>query len=100
MRFSFATGEKSDIHTLKSMSFFTSLKYSYFFTREREWAESMKMGAYLSVARGTEVPPKFVEVEYKGGKDGDAPFALVGKGITFDRCAFSAYIELKLVLCS
>ena len=45
----------------------------------------MKMGAYLSVTRGSDVPPKFVEVEYKGGKEGDAPFALVGKGITFDR---------------
>lgn len=52
--------------------------------REKEWAEQMKMGAYLSVARGSDVPPKFVEVEYKGGKEGDAPFALVGKGITFD----------------
>ena len=53
--------------------------------RDRAWAESMKMGSYLSVANGSEEPPKFLEVEYRGGSEGAAPLAVVGKGITFDR---------------
>ena len=57
---------------------------NFLFFRDKEWAESMKMGAFLSVSRGSSEPLKFVEVDYKGGKDGDAPFALVGKGVTFD----------------
>eukprot|EP00918_Siedleckia_nematoides_P055006 GHVU01120032.1.p1 GENE.GHVU01120032.1~~GHVU01120032.1.p1 ORF type:complete len:521 (+),score=90.29 GHVU01120032.1:75-1565(+) len=52
--------------------------------REQDWAESMKMGSFLSVTRGSAQPPKFVEINYKGGQEGAAPFALVGKGITFD----------------
>ena len=43
------------------------------------------MGSFLSVSRGSEEPGVFLEVHYKGRKQGDAPFALVGKGITFDR---------------
>lgn len=42
------------------------------------------MGALLSVARGSRQPPKFIVLEYAGGKDGGAPVVLVGKGITFD----------------
>ena len=45
----------------------------------------MKMNCYLGVSHGSDEPPKFVEVEYKGGKPGEAPLAVVGKGITFDR---------------
>lgn len=29
-------------------------------------------------------PPVFLEISYKGGSDGEAPIALVGKGVTFD----------------
>lgn len=43
------------------------------------------MGAFLGVSRGSDEPLKFVEVEYKGGKEGESLIALVGKGITFDR---------------
>jgi len=42
------------------------------------------MGALLSVARGSRQPPKFIILEYRGGKEGEAPIVLVGKGITFD----------------
>ena len=55
------------------------------FDRDRAWAESMKMGSYLSVANGSDEPPKFLEIEYKGGEEKAAPLAVVGKGITFDR---------------
>lgn len=43
----------------------------------------MKMGSFLSVARGSVEPPVFLEIEYKGGQS-DSPLALVGKGVTFD----------------
>ncbi|MBT7334034.1 MAG: leucyl aminopeptidase [Gammaproteobacteria bacterium] len=42
------------------------------------------MGAFMSVSRGSDVPGYMIIIEYKGGKPGDAPIALVGKGITFD----------------
>ena len=32
--------------------------------RDRAWAESMGMGSFLSVAKGSEEPPAFVEVYY------------------------------------
>ncbi|NIQ01053.1 MAG: leucyl aminopeptidase [Nitrospinaceae bacterium] len=46
--------------------------------------EKLKMGSLLGVAQGSHEPPKFIVLEYKGGKKGDAPVAIVGKGITFD----------------
>ncbi len=42
------------------------------------------MGALLSVSRGSRQPPKLIVMEYSGGKTGEAPYALVGKGVTFD----------------
>ena len=50
---------------------------------EKRMAE-LGMGAFLSVTAGTETPARLVVVQYQGGKRGDAPIALVGKGITFD----------------
>ena len=46
--------------------------------------EKLKMGSLLSVAKGAHEPPRFITMEYNGGKPGDAPIVLVGKGITFD----------------
>lgn len=42
------------------------------------------MGALYGAGQGSTRPPRLVAIEYKGGKDGDAPIAFVGKGITFD----------------
>jgi leucyl aminopeptidase len=42
------------------------------------------MGALLAVARGSRQPPKLICVEYAGGRKGDRPIVLIGKGITFD----------------
>lgn len=44
------------------------------------------MRTFLSVAAGTEEPCKFVEIIYKGAKEGgsETDVAFVGKGITFD----------------
>ena len=55
------------------------------FSRDKSWAEEKKMGAFLSVSRGSEEPLKFVEVEYRGGEPNSPPIAIVGKGVTFDR---------------
>ncbi len=42
------------------------------------------MGSFLSVAQGTPQDPKLIALEYSGGKAGDKPIALVGKGLCFD----------------
>jgi len=46
--------------------------------------EKIGMGSFLSVARGSAQPPKFIVLRYEGGPRGQAPVVLVGKGITFD----------------
>ncbi len=51
---------------------------------ERKDMEKLGMGSLLSVAKGSEQPPKFIVMHYKGGKARKAPIVLVGKGITFD----------------
>lgn len=64
-----------------------AIKCCYFsvFDRDRAWAESMKMGSFLSVCNGSDEPPKFLELHYEGLPDVKECVALVGKGITFDR---------------
>lgn len=57
---------------------------------EKAMAE-LGMHSLLSVTAGTATPAKLIVLEYKGGKRGEAPHALVGKGITFD----SGGISLK-----
>ncbi len=71
---------------------------------EKADMESLGMGALLSVARGSQEPPKFITIEYNGGKKGAAPIALVGKGITFDTGGISikpaaAMDEMKFDMC-
>jgi len=44
----------------------------------------MKMGSFLAVAQGTTQDPKLIVLEYKGGRRGEAPVVLVGKGLCFD----------------
>lgn len=50
---------------------------------DKQWAESKKMGSFLSVAKGSAEPPKFLEIHYNNKPD-SKPFVLVGKGICFD----------------
>ena len=71
---------------------------------EREDMEKLGMGALLSVARGSRQPPKFITIEYQGGKDDEPPVALVGKGLTFDAGGISikpaaAMDEMKYDMC-
>lgn len=60
------------------------------------WASDKKMNSFLSVARGSVEPPKFLEISYKGAEDpNEPPHTLVGKGVTFD----AGGISLKVSLC-
>ena len=46
--------------------------------------QAQGFGALLGVNAGSTEPPAFIVAEYMGGKKGDRPYALVGKGVTFD----------------
>ena len=50
----------------------------------RRELQRLKMGSFLAVAQGTAQDPKLIVIEYKGGRRGEAPVALVGKGLCFD----------------
>jgi leucyl aminopeptidase len=50
---------------------------------EREDMQKLGMGALLAVASGSATPPKLIVLEYRGAADAK-PYALVGKGVTFD----------------
>ena len=58
---------------------------------EEKKMRELGMGSLLSVSAGSDEPAKLIVIEYRGGKTGDAPQVLVGKGITFD----SGGISLK-----
>lgn len=53
--------------------------------------EKLGMRALLAVGQGSVSPSKVVVIEWKGGPKGEAPLALVGKGVCFD----SGGISLK-----
>ena len=46
--------------------------------------KALGAGAFLAVAQGSEQPPRMIVLHYQGAKKSEKPFALVGKGITFD----------------
>ncbi|MFH1057030.1 MAG: leucyl aminopeptidase [Candidatus Micrarchaeota archaeon] len=46
--------------------------------------EKKGYNAILSVGKGSVNEPKLVVMEYDGGKKGEKPFAIVGKGVCFD----------------
>ncbi len=72
---------------------------------ERRKLEALKMGSFLSVAKGSAEPPKLIVMKYEGAKaKGAAPIVLVGKGITFDSGGISikpsaAMDEMKFDMC-
>ena len=53
--------------------------------------EKMGLGSFYGVARGAKEPAKMIIAEYNGAESNEKPFALVGKGLTFD----SGGISLK-----
>lgn len=46
--------------------------------------KKLGMHAILAVGRGSKEESKFIEIIYSGGKKGEKPIVLVGKGVTFD----------------
>ena len=70
----------------------------------RKQIEALGMGSFLSVAKGSDTPPQFIVMRHQGGKAGEAPIVLVGKGITFDTGGISlkpgeAMDEMKYDMC-
>ncbi len=66
--------------------------------------EKLGMGAFLSVAKGSEQEGQLILLEYKGGAATAKPHVLVGKGITFDTGGISikpgaAMDEMKFDMC-
>lgn len=51
---------------------------------ERSDCEALGMGAYLGVAQGSDLPPKFIHLTYRPSGPVQRRVALVGKGLTFD----------------
>ena len=73
---------------------------------ERRKLEALRMGAFLSVTKGSAEPPRLIVLKHEGaGKGrGAAPVVLVGKGITFDSGGISikpsaAMDEMKFDMC-
>ncbi|HHL4081002.1 TPA: leucyl aminopeptidase [Burkholderia sola] len=65
---------------------------------------ALKMGAFLSVARGSALPAQLIVLQYRGAGARTAPVVLVGKGITFDSGGISlkpaeAMDEMKYDMC-
>ncbi len=66
--------------------------------------ESLRMGSFLSVSRGSREPAKLISMTYGGGRKSAKPVVLVGKGVTFDSGGISikpgqAMDEMKFDMC-
>ncbi len=62
------------------------------------------MGSFMSVAKGSEEPLRFIVMHYNGAAKSSAPVVLVGKGITFDTGGISlkpgaGMDEMKFDMC-
>jgi len=71
---------------------------------DKKAIEKAGFTALLAVNQGSAKEPRFIVLEYNGGKKGDAPVALVGKGLTFDAGGISikpaaAMDEMKFDMC-
>lgn len=51
---------------------------------EREQCEELGMGAYLGVAKASDLPPRFIHLAYKPESEAKRKLAIIGKGLTFD----------------
>lgn len=51
---------------------------------ERADMETLGMGSFLGVTKGSEEPPKLIVMQHLKGNKDQKPVVLVGKGITFD----------------
>ncbi len=51
---------------------------------EKEDCEKLGMGAFLGVAQGADLPPKFIHLTYTPAGKPRRKLAIIGKGLTFD----------------
>ncbi len=51
---------------------------------EQEDCEKLGMGAFLGVAKASDLPPKFIHLTYKPQATPRQKLAIIGKGLTFD----------------
>lgn len=58
--------------------------------------EKEKMGAYLSVTKGSVEPPRFIILQYRGAAASQKPICLVGKGVMFDSGGISLKAGLNM----
>ncbi len=70
----------------------------------KEKIKKEKMGGLLGVSLGSSQEPRFITMEYKGGKPSTKPICFVGKGVTFDSGGISikpsaAMDEMKFDMC-
>ncbi len=70
-------------------------KFSVSVLDEKQMAKK-KMGALLSVSRGSTEPARFIIMKHNGGHKGQAPVVLVGKGVTFDSGGISLKAGLNM----
>jgi leucyl aminopeptidase len=71
---------------------------------EEEDMGKLGMGALLGVAQGSANEPKLIVLQWRGAGENDKPYALVGKGITFDTGGISikpsaGMEEMKFDMC-
>ena len=64
----------------------------------------LKMNAILTVGQGSARDPRLIVLHHNGGKEGQAPIVLVGKGVTFDTGGNSlkpgsAMVDMKYDMC-
>ena len=74
-------------------------QYPSLTTKIVDGPEMKKLGMHslLSVAKGSQEPPKMIIMEYRGSKKKSTqPIALVGKGVTFDTGGISLKPSLKM----
>lgn len=59
--------------------------------------QDLNMGAFLSVAKGSNNSPKLIVMKYNGDLDSHEKLGLVGKGITFDSGGYSLKSTASMV---
>jgi leucyl aminopeptidase len=71
--------------TLAETAIAIASESDYFTVKILEQAdcEALNMGSFLSVARASDIPPKFIHLTYSNGIP-KRKLAIVGKGVTFD----------------
>ncbi len=70
---------------------------------DREACRALGMGLFLAVAKGSDIPPRFIHLSYRPA-GAARRIVLVGKGVTFDSGGYSlkptdAMLDMKMDMC-